>query len=535
MADKDVSKVMDMLKEQSVEYVDLRFTDPRGKWQHTAQHVSTVDEDVFRRRVHVRRLLDRRLEGDQRERHDFDAGSDLRGDGSVYRQAADDSDLRHRGALDGTGLFAAIRIAGSTAARAEEYVKSTGVGDTILCGAEAEFFIFDSVRFGTGGNFAMHQIDSVEGPGSSMKDYPEGNMGHRPAVKGGYFPVSPVDGDVDLRAEMLSTMGEMGLPIEKHHHEVAQSQHELGTKFGKLKTMADQMQIYKYCVHNVAHSYGKTATFMPKPIYGDNGSGMHTHLSIWKDGKPLFAGNGYADLSEMCLYFIGGIIKHAKACNAFTNPSTNSYKRLIPGFEAPVLLAYSARNRSASCRIPYTTNPKAKRVEVRFPDASGNPYLAYSALFMAGMDGIINKIHPGDPMDKDLYDLPPEELAGIPTVSGSLREALGALKADHEFPARGRRVHAGSDRQLYRAEVGRGLPVRTHAASGRVRDVLLGLIPTACTREERELRLPFSWLVGHDISETVIGRFRDRRCGGRWADTASPGRAMTPTARNGCA
>jgi glutamine synthetase len=279
----------------------------------------------------------------------------------------------------------------------------------------------------------MYQVDSVEGPGSSMKDYPEGNMGHRPGVKGGYFPVAPVDGDVDLRAEMLSTMGEMGLPIEKHHHEVAQSQHELGTRFGKLKTMADQMQIYKYCVHNVAHSYGKTATFMPKPIYGDNGSGMHTHLSIWKDGKPLFAGNGYADLSELCLYFIGGIIKHAKACNAFTNPSTNSYKRLIPGFEAPVLLAYSARNRSASCRIPYTTSPKAKRVEVRFPDASANPYLAYSALFMAGMDGILNKIHPGDAMDKDLYDLPPEELAGIPTVCGSLREALGALKADHDF------------------------------------------------------------------------------------------------------
>jgi glutamine synthetase len=225
----------------------------------------------------------------------------------------------------------------------------------------------------------------------------------------------------------------MGLPIEKHHHEVAQSQHELGTRFGTLTKMADQMQIYKYCVHNVAHSYGKTATFMPKPIYGDNGTGMHTHLSIWKSGKPLFAGNGYADLSEMCLHFIGGIIKHAKALNAFTNPSTNSYKRLIPGFEAPVLLAYSARNRSASCRIPYTTSPKAKRVEVRFPDATANPYLAYSALTMAGMDGIRNKIHPGDPMDKDLYDLPPEELKGIPTVCGSLREALGALTADHEF------------------------------------------------------------------------------------------------------
>ena len=430
MSDKDVAKVMDMIKEHTVEYVDLRFTDPRGKWQHTAQHVSTVDEDVFR------------------DGFMFD-GSSIAG-----WKAINESDMilmpdPTSAVMDpftakpqmilicdivepstGQGYSRDPR---STAARAEEYVKATGVGDTILCGAEAEFFIFDSVKFGSGGNYAMFQVDSVEGPGSSMKDYPEGNMGHRPGIKGGYFPVPPVDGDVDLRAEMLSTMGEMGLPIEKHHHEVAQSQHELGTKFGKLKTMADQMQIYKYCVHNVAHSYGKTATFMPKPIYGDNGSGMHTHLSIWKDGKPMFAGNGYADLSEMCLYFIGGIIKHAKACNAFTNPSTNSYKRLIPGFEAPVLLAYSARNRSASCRIPYTTNPKAKRVEVRFPDASANPYLAYSALFMAGMDGITNKIHPGEAMDKDLYDLPPEELHGIPTVCGSLREALGALKADHSF------------------------------------------------------------------------------------------------------
>jgi glutamine synthetase len=228
-------------------------------------------------------------------------------------------------------------------------------------------------------------------------------------------------------------MGEMGVVIEKHHHEVAQSQHELGMKFGPMVKVADHLQIYKYCIHNVAHSYGKTATFMPKPIYGDNGSGMHCHQSIWKSGKPLFAGNGYADLSETCLYYIGGIIKHAKALNAFTNPATNSYKRLIPGFEAPVLLAYSARNRSASCRIPYATNPKAKRVEVRFPDAAANPYLAFAAMLMAGLDGIKNKIHPGDPMDKDLYDLPPEELKGIPTVCGSLREALGALEADHDF------------------------------------------------------------------------------------------------------
>ena len=228
-------------------------------------------------------------------------------------------------------------------------------------------------------------------------------------------------------------MAEMGVVVEKHHHEVGQSQHELGIKFAPMVKMADAMQIYKYCIHNVAHSYGKTATFMPKPIYGDNGSGMHCHQSIWKAGKPLFAGNAYADLSETALYYIGGIIKHAKALNAFTNPATNSYKRLIPGFEAPVLLAYSARNRSASCRIPYATNPKAKRVEVRFPDAAANPYLAFAAMLMAGLDGIKNKIHPGDPMDKDLYDLPPEELKGIPTVCGSLREALGALQADHNF------------------------------------------------------------------------------------------------------
>ena len=435
MANKDaVSKVMEMIKEHSVEYVDLRFTDPRGKWQHTAQHVSTVNEDVF-------------TDGFM-----FD-GSSIAG-----WKAINESDMilmpdPDTAVMDpfsakpqmilicdiiepSTGQFYS-RDPRATAKLAAAYVASSGVGDTVLVGAEAEFFIFDSVKFGTGGNFGHYMLESVEGPGSSMKDYPEGNMGHRPGVKGGYFPVAPVDGDVDLRAEMLSTMGEMGLPIEKHHHEVAQSQHELGTRFGQLVTMADQMQIYKYCVHNVAHSYGKTATFMPKPIYGDNGSGMHTHLSIWKEGKPLFAGNQYADLSEMCLYAIGGIIKHAKACNAFTNPSTNSYKRLIPGFEAPVLLAYSARNRSASCRIPYTTSPKAKRVEVRFPDPTANPYLAYAALTMAAMDGIKNKIHPGDPMDKDLYDLPPEELKNIPTVCGSLREALGALEADHDFLLQG--------------------------------------------------------------------------------------------------
>jgi glutamine synthetase len=426
----DVAKVLKMMSDNAVEYVDLRFTDPRGKWQHTAQHVSTMDEDAFRDGL----MFDGSSIAGWKAINESDMI--LMPDAATAVMdpfAAKPSLVLFCDVIEpSTGQYYA-RDPRATAKLCEAYVKSSGIGDTVSIGAEAEFFIFDSVKFGTGGNFGTFQLDSIEGPGSSLKDYPEGNMGHRPGVKGGYFPVPPVDGDSDLRAEMLSTMGEMGLPIEKHHHEVAQSQHELGTKFASLTKMADQMQIYKYCVHNVAHSYGKTATFMPKPIYGDNGSGMHTHISIWKAGKPLFAGNGYADLSEMCLYAIGGIIKHAKAINAFSNPTTNSYKRLIPGFEAPVLLAYSARNRSASCRIPYTTNPKAKRVEVRFPDPSCNPYLSYSAITMAALDGIKNKIHPGDPMDKDLYDLPPEELKGIPTVCGSLREALHALAADHDF------------------------------------------------------------------------------------------------------
>jgi glutamine synthetase len=262
-------------------------------------------------------------------------------------------------------------------------------------------------------------------------------MGHRMRTKGGYFPVNPMDSAQDMRSEMLSVMGEMGVTVEKHHHEVASAQHELGMKFSTLTTMADQMQIYKYVIHNVAHSYGKSACFMPKPIFGDNGSGMHCHFSIWKDGKPQMAGNQYADLSELCLYFIGGVIKHAKALNAFTNPSTNSYKRLVPGYEAPVLLAYSSRNRSASCRIPFTSNPKAKRVEVRFPDPSANPYLCFASILMAGLDGINNKIHPGSAMDKNLYDLPPAELAQVPTVCGSLQEAIDSLRADHDFLLKG--------------------------------------------------------------------------------------------------
>jgi len=325
----------------------------------------------------------------------------------------------------------------STAKRAEAYLQSSGIGDEAFFGPEPEFFIFDDVRFNVSQNETFFAIDEGEGPYNTGADMDGGNIGHRPAAKGGYFPVPPVDSAMDLRSEMLTVMREMGVETEKHHHEVAPSQHELGMKFGPLTSCADNLQIYKYVVHNVAHSYGKTATFMPKPVMEDNGSGMHVHQSIWKDGKPLFAGSGYADLSENCLYYIGGIMKHAKAINAFTNPLTNSYKRLIPGFEAPVLLAYSARNRSASCRIPFSPSPSGKRVEIRFPDPGANPYLAFTSMLMAGLDGIDNKIHPGDPMDKDLYDLPPEELADVPTVCGSLREALESLDADRDFLKKG--------------------------------------------------------------------------------------------------
>ena len=425
-----IAKVFELIQEHAIELVDLRFTDTHGKWQHTCQHVSTIEEDSF-------------TDGFMFDGSSIAGWKAINESDMVLLPDATSAVVDPFSARPQLILFCDIiepstgqpynRDPRSTAKLAEQYLKSSGLGDTAFFGPEAEFFVFDNVQFGTGPNYGKYQLDSIEGPGASLKDFPEGNMGHRPGVKGGYFPVAPVDSESDLRAEMLATMGEMGLAIEKHHHEVAQSQHELGTKFETLVRAADFMQIYKYCVHNVAHSYGKTATFMPKPIFGDNGSGMHVHQSIWKDGKPTFAGNGYADLSDTALYYIGGIIKHAKALNAFTNPSTNSYKRLIPGFEAPVLLAYSARNRSASCRIPYATSPKAKRVEVRFPDPTANPYLAFSAMLMAGLDGIKNKIHPGDAMDKDLYDLPPEELKQIPTVCGSLREALEALAADHDF------------------------------------------------------------------------------------------------------
>jgi glutamine synthetase len=325
----------------------------------------------------------------------------------------------------------------STAKAAVDYMANQGIGDTAFFGPEAEFFVFDDVKFDVQMNRSYYEVDSSEGPYNTARDYEEGNPGHRPGIKGGYFPVPPVDSEQDLRSEMLAVMEEMGVEVEKHHHEVAPSQHELGMKFGTLINTADSLQIYKYVVHQVASSYGKTATFMPKPVAGDNGSGMHVHQSIWKDNEPMFAGSEYADLSETCLFYIGGIIKHARAINAFSNSITNSYKRLVPGFEAPVLLAYSARNRSASCRIPFVNSPKGKRVEVRFPDAASNPYLAFSAMLMAGLDGIKNKLHPGDAMDQDLYELSPNELKDIPTVCGSLREALNALDLDREFLTQG--------------------------------------------------------------------------------------------------
>ncbi|WP_267380448.1 MULTISPECIES: type I glutamate--ammonia ligase [unclassified Sphingomonas] len=426
--------VLNMIKEQEIEWVDLRFTDPKGKWQHLTMVASVIGEDE---------LTDGLM---------FD-GSSIEG-----WKAINESDMILKPDLDAvwTDPFSATpmlilvcdivepstgelyaRDPRSTAKRAEAYLKTTGVGDTVYVGPEAEFFMFDNVQFDTNYAGSYFKIDDIELPTNTGREYEGGNLAHRPRAKGGYFPVAPVDSAVDIRGEMVSTMLEMGLPCDKHHHEVAAAQHELGMTFGTLTTTADRMQIYKYVVHQVAHAYGKTATFMPKPIKEDNGSGMHTHFSIWDGGKPLFAGNGYAGLSDMCLFFIGGIIKHAKALNAFTNPSTNSYKRLVPGYEAPVLLAYSARNRSASCRIPYGTGPKAKRVEIRFPDALANPYLAYAALMMAGMDGILNKIHPGEAMDKNLYDLPPAELALVPTVCASLREALDSLAADHDFLLKG--------------------------------------------------------------------------------------------------
>ncbi|MFT6457667.1 MAG: glutamine synthetase [Pseudophaeobacter arcticus] len=423
-----------MIKDEDAAYVDIRFTDVRGKLQHVTVDVDLVDEDFLE------------------EGFMFD-GSSIAGwksiENSDMKLMADTTSAYvdpfyaekticiHCSIVEPDTGEAYERDPRGTAQKAEAYLKASGIGDVAYMGPEAEFFLFDDVRYSNSINKVSYEVDATDASWNTDTEYEMGNMGHRPGLKGGYFPVNPTDEAQDLRSEMLSTMKRLGMKVDKHHHEVASCQHELGLIFDSLTKQADELQKYKYVIHNVAHAYGKSATFMPKPIYGDNGTGMHVNMSIWKDGKPLFAGDKYADLSDEALYFIGGILKHAKTLNAFTNPATNSYKRLIPGFEAPVLRAYSARNRSGCVRIPWTESPKAKRVEARFPDPAANPYLCFAALLMAGLDGIKNKIDPGEAMDKNLYDLPAEELADIPTVCGSLREALESLEADHDFLIQG--------------------------------------------------------------------------------------------------
>ncbi|HCQ65064.1 MAG TPA: type I glutamate--ammonia ligase [Rhodobacteraceae bacterium] len=426
MSKADVLKML----EDDVAYVDIRFTDPRGKLQHVTVDVDIVDED----------FLDEGFMFDGSsiagwksiEASDMKLMPDL-SSGYIDPFYAEKTLCLHCSIVEPDTGEPYDRDPRGTAEKAEAYLKSSGIGDISYYGPEAEFFIFDDVRYAVTANKVSYQIDAVDAAWNTDTEYEMGNTGHRSQHKGGYFPVNPIDDSQDIRSEMLSTMKQIGMKVDKHHHEVATAQHELGLIFGSLTKQADELQKYKYIIHNVAQAYGKTATFMPKPIKGDNGTGMHVNMSIWKDGKPLFAGDKYADLSQEALWFIGGLLKHAKTLNAFTNPATNSYKRLIPGFEAPVLRAYSARNRSGCVRIPWTESPKAKRVEARFPDPAANPYLAFSALLMAGLDGIKNKIDPGPASDKNLYDLPPEELEGIPTVCGSLREALESLEADHDF------------------------------------------------------------------------------------------------------
>jgi len=420
--------VFALMKEHNVSFVDFRFTDPRGAWHHMTFHVDAVDKDI----LNVGLMFD---------------GSSIAGWKSI-----DDSDMQMKPDLSTAVLdpFAAQptlilncdileplsgksygRDPRGIAKRAEAHLQESGFADTAYFGPEAEFFVFDDVRYDVAMQHGFYYVDSDEGDYNSGRQDPQGNLAHRPGIKGGYVPVNPVDQIFDMRSEMLSTLKEMGVEVEKHHHEVAPSQHELGFKFSTLTKTADHLQIYKYVIKNVARMYGKTATFMPKPIHKDNGSGMHVHQSLWHKGKPLFAGDAYAHLSQEALYYIGGIIKHGQALNAFTNPTTNSYKRLVPGYEAPVMLAYSARNRSASIRIPYTPTMNSKRIETRFPDAAANPYLAFAAMLMAGLDGIRNKIHPGEAHEGNLYD--PAVSRGIPQVAGSLKQALEALDGDREF------------------------------------------------------------------------------------------------------
>ena len=423
--------VLSTINEYGVKFVDFRFTDTKGKEQHVTVPASTLEEDTFTEG----KMFDGSSVAGWKGINESDMILMPDPDTAVLDPFTDEPTLNITcNVVEPATGEGYERDPRSIAQRAEAFLKASGVADTAYFGPENEFFVFDDVKWSTEMGHCSYQIDSEEAAWSSHKMYEDGNTGHRPGVKGGYFPVPPVDSLHDMRSAMCLAMEEMNLTVEVHHHEVATAgQCEIGVGFNTLVRKSDEVQVLKYCIHNVAHSYGKTATFMPKPLVGDNGSGMHVHMSLVKDGVNLFAGEEYGGLSEMALFYIGGIIKHARAINAFANPATNSYKRLVPGFEAPVMLAYSARNRSASIRIPYVSNPKGRRIEVRFPDSTANPYLAFSALMMAGLDGIKNQIHPGEAMDKDLYDLPPEEEAEIPQVAFSLDEALEELDQDRDF------------------------------------------------------------------------------------------------------
>ena len=426
-----IEKALELIKTSEAKFIDLRFTDTKGKEQHVSIPTHQVNEDFFE----DGKMFDGSSIAGWKGINESDMV--LMPDLStlVVDPFAEETQINVTcDILEPSTMEGYDRDPRSVAKRAEAYLISTGIGDKVLVGPEPEFFLFDDVRFHTDMAGSFFKINAEEAKWNSGTKYEDGNTGHRPGVKGGYFPVPPVDSAHDIRAAMCLVMEEMGLTVEAHHHEVATAgQNEIATMFNTMVAKADEIQIYKYVVHNVAHAYGQTATFMPKPLVGDNGSGMQVHQSISKDGKNIFAGDKYAGLSEEALYYIGGTIKHARALNAFTNASTNSYKRLVPGFEAPVMLAYSARNRSASIRIPHVTSDRARRIEVRFPDPTANPYLAFTALLMAGLDGIKNKIHPGEAADKDLYDLPAEEALKIPTVASSLEQALEALDADREF------------------------------------------------------------------------------------------------------
>ncbi|MCG9785587.1 glutamate--ammonia ligase [Vibrio mediterranei] len=426
-----VENVLSLIQENEVKFVDLRFTDTKGKEQHVSIPAHQVDADFFEEG----KMFDGSSVAGWKGINESDMVMMPDAASAVLDPFTEDATLNIRcDILEPATMQGYDRDPRSIAKRAEDYLRSTGIADTVLVGPEPEFFLFDDVKFATDMSGSFFKIDDIEAAWNTGTDFEGGNKGHRPGVKGGYFPVAPVDSSQDIRSAMCLVLEEMGQVVEAHHHEVATAgQNEIATRFNTLTAKADEIQVYKYVVHNVAHAFGKTATFMPKPLVGDNGSGMHVHQSLAKDGVNLFAGDKYGGLSEMALYYIGGVIKHAKAINAFANASTNSYKRLVPGFEAPVMLAYSARNRSASIRIPVVPSPKARRIELRFGDPSANPYLCFAAMLMAGLDGIKNKIHPGEAMDKDLYDLPAEEAAEIPTVAYSLKEALECLDADREF------------------------------------------------------------------------------------------------------